>query len=172
MDTASERMTKGVTPHMMRGPDKCCLWVLQRGNLLNTELPYRMSRARSPVRPMGAFFWPGRYCRLFSLGINSGYILDTTSRTVSARTAMRGPGKRISRVNLPVFSGFRIKCGMTFADIPESRIGVRDDWETASGAIEQTKKVIIKKCGISLPKVRDDLCRYSLDPASERGMTG
>ena len=33
------------------------------------------------------------------------------------------------------------------------------------------KKVIIKKCGISLPKVRDDLCRYSLDPASERGMT-
>ena len=57
--------------------------------------------------------WPGRYCRLFSLGINSGYILDTTSRTVSARTAMRGPGKRISRVNLPVFSGFRIKCGMT-----------------------------------------------------------
>ena len=25
---------------------------------------------------------------------------------------------------------------------------------TASGAIEQTKKVIIKKCGISLPKVR------------------
>ena len=60
---------------------------------------------------------------------------------------------------------------MTFADIPESRIGVRDDWETASGAIEQTKKVIIKKCGISLPKVRDDLCQYSLDAASERGMT-
>ena len=57
--------------------------------------------------------WPGRYCRLFSLGINSGYILDTTSRTVSARTAMRGPGKRISRVNLPVFSG--------------SRVGARDD---------------------------------------------
>ena len=43
---------------------------------------------------------------------------------------------------------------MTFADIPESRIGVRDDWETASGAIEQTKKVIIKKCGMCLPKVR------------------
>ena len=61
---------------------------------------------------------------------------------------------------------------MTFADIPGSRIGVRDDWETASGAIEQTKKVIIKKCGISLPKVRDDLCRYSLDPASKCGMTG
>ena len=61
------------------------------------------------VRP----YWPGRYCRLFSLGINSGYILDTTSRTVSARTAMRGPGKRILRVNLPVFSG--------------SRVGVRDD---------------------------------------------
>ena len=60
---------------------------------------------------------------------------------------------------------------MTFADIPESRIGVRDDWETASGAIEQTKKVIIKKCGISLPKVRDDLCRYSLDSASKCGMT-
>ena len=39
------------------------------------------------VRP----YWPGRYCRLFSLGINSGYILDTASRTVSAR----------------------IKCGMT-----------------------------------------------------------
>ena len=49
--------------------------------------------------------------------------------------------------------------------------GVRDDQMTVSGAIEQTKKVIIKKCGISLPKVRDDLCRYSLDPASERGMT-
>ena len=76
------------------------------------------------VRP----YWPGRYCRLFSLGINSGYILDAASRTVSARTAMRGPGKRILRVNLPVFSGsrigvrddkrrvfpgFRIKCGMT-----------------------------------------------------------
>ena len=45
---------------------------------------------------------------------------------------------------------------MTFADIPEFRIKVRDDWETASGAIEQTKKVIIKKCGMSLPKVRDD----------------
>ena len=43
---------------------------------------------------------------------------------------------------------------MTFADIPESRIGVRDDWVTASGAIEQTKKVIIKKCGMCLPKVR------------------
>ena len=41
---------------------------------------------------------------------------------------------------------------MTFADIPESRIGVRDDWETASGAIEQTKKVIIKRCRICLPK--------------------
>ena len=37
--------------------------------------------ARS-VRP----YWPGRYCRLFSLGINSGYILDTASRTVSPRT--------------------------------------------------------------------------------------
>ena len=53
MDTASERMTKGVTPHMMRGPDKCCLWVLQRGYLLNTELPFGMTEARSPVRPMG-----------------------------------------------------------------------------------------------------------------------
>ena len=39
------------------------------------------------VRP----YWPGRYCRLFSLGINSGYILDAASRTVSPR----------------------IKCGMT-----------------------------------------------------------
>ena len=34
------------------------------------------------VRP----YWPGRYCRLFSLGINSGYILDAASRTVSPRT--------------------------------------------------------------------------------------
>ena len=47
--------------------------------------------------------WPRRYCRLFSFGINSGYILDTASRTVSPRTAMRGPEKRILRVNLPVF---------------------------------------------------------------------
>ena len=31
---------------------------------------------------------------------------------------------------------------------------MRDDWVTASGAIEQTKKVIIKKCGMCLPKVR------------------
>ena len=46
-------MTKGVTPHMMRGPDKCCLWVLQRGYLLNTELPFGMTEARCPVRPMG-----------------------------------------------------------------------------------------------------------------------
>ena len=61
------------------------------------------------------------------------------------------------------------KARVTKAGIPESRIGVRDDWETASGAIEQTKKVIIKKCGISLPKVRDDLCRYSLDSASSAG---
>ena len=61
------------------------------------------------VRP----YWPGRYCRLFSLGINSGYILDAASRTVSPRTAMLGPGKRILRVNLPVFSG--------------SRVGARDD---------------------------------------------
>ena len=61
---------------------------------------------------------------------------------------------------------------MTFADIPESRIGVRDDWETASGAIEQTKKVIIKRCGICLPKVRDDQGGYPLDPASKCGMTG
>ena len=60
-------------------------------------------------------------------------------------------------------SGFRIKCGMTKAGIPESRIGVRDDWETASGAIEQTKKPIIKRCGMTkagIPgsriKVRDD----------------
>ena len=90
------------------------------------------------VRP----YWPGRYCRLFSLGINSGYILDAASRTVSPRTAMRGPGKRILRVNLPVFSG--------------SRVGARDDWVATSGAIKQTKKVIIKKCGMSLPKVRDD----------------
>ena len=80
--------------------------------------------ARS-VRP----YWPGRYCRLFSLGINHGYILDSASRTVSPRTAMLGPGKRILRVNLPVFSG--------------SRVGARDD-----------------------------LCRYSLDPASKCGMTG
>ena len=65
--------------------------------------------------------WPGRYCWLFSLGINSGYILDSASRTVSARTAMRGPGKRILRVNLPVFSG--------------SRVGARDDWVATSGAI-------------------------------------
>ena len=34
------------------------------------------------VRP----YWPGRYCRRFSFGINSGYILDTASRTVSPRT--------------------------------------------------------------------------------------
>ena len=34
------------------------------------------------VRP----YWPGRYCRRFSLDINSGYILDTASRTVSPRT--------------------------------------------------------------------------------------
>ena len=61
------------------------------------------------VRP----YWPGRYCRLFSLGINHGYILDSASRTVSPRTAMLGPGKRILRVNLPVFSG--------------SRVGARDD---------------------------------------------
>ena len=45
---------------------------------------------------------------------------------------------------------------MTFADIPESHIGVRDDWETTSGAIKQTKKPIIKRCRICLPKVRDD----------------
>ena len=66
------------------------------------------------VRP----YWPGRYCRLFPFDINSGYILDTASRTVSPRTAMRGPGKRILRVNLPVFSG--------------SRVGARDDWATTS----------------------------------------
>ena len=30
--------------------------------------------------------WPRRYCWLFSLGINSGYILDSASRTVSPRT--------------------------------------------------------------------------------------
>ena len=52
------------------------------------------------------------------------------------------------------------KVRLTKAGISGYRIKVRDDWETASGAIEQTKKVIIKKCGISLPKVRDDLCRY------------
>ena len=46
------------------------------------------------------------------------------------------------------------KVRQTKAGIPESRIGVRDDWVTASGAIEQTKKVIIKKCGMCLPKVR------------------
>ena len=81
--------------------------------------------ARS-VRP----YWPGRYCRLFSLGINSGYILDAASRTVSPRTAMRGPGKRILRVNLPVFSG--------------SRVGARDDWppsrRTLRGIGEGIKK--------------------------------
>ena len=55
--------------------------------------------------------WPGRYCRLFSLGINSGYILDTTSRTVSARTAMLDDKRRV---------------------FPGSRVGARDDWATAS----------------------------------------
>ena len=84
------------------------------------------------VRP----YWPGRYCRLFSLGINSGYILDAASRTVSPRikcgmtkggysldpasrtmsprTAMRGPGKRILRVNLPVFWDPASERGMTW----------------------------------------------------------
>ena len=48
---------------------------------------------------------------------------------------MRGPGKRILRVNLPVFSGSRVKCGMTKTGIPGSRIGVRDDWVTTPEAI-------------------------------------
>ena len=102
--------------------------------------------------------WPRRYCRLFSLGINSGDILDTTSRTVSARTAMRGPGKRILRVNLPVFSG--------------SRVGARDDWVATSGAIKQTKKPIIKRCRICLPKVRDDKRRVFPGSRIKCGMTG
>ena len=55
----------------------------------------------------------------------------------------------------PVFPGFRIK--------------VRDDWVATPGAIEQTKKVIIKRCGICLPKVRDDLCRYFWIPHSDAG---
>ncbi len=147
MDTASERMTKGVTPHMMRGTDKCCLWVLQRGNLLNTELPYRMSRARSPVRPMGAFFWPGRYCRRFSFGINSGYILDTASRTVSPRTAMRGPergrkGSVFCKCFCRYFLDSTSMCGMTKAGIPGSRIGVRDDQITASGAMTEARSPV------------------------------
>ena len=60
------------------------------------------------VRP----YWPGRYCRLFSLGINSGYILDAASRTVSPRTAMRDDKRRV---------------------FPGSRVGARDDRVDASG---------------------------------------
>ena len=63
------------------------------------------------------------------------------------------------------------KVRQTKAGIPWIPHQVRDDWVTASGAIEQTKKVIIKKCGISLPKVRDDQGGYPLDPASKCGMT-
>ena len=73
--------------------------------------------------------WLGRYCRLFSLGINRGYILDSASKTVSPRTAMRDDKRRV---------------------FPGSRVGARDDRVGASG-------------------VRDDLCRYSLDPASSAG---
>ena len=39
-------------------------------------------------------------------------------------------------------SGSRIKCGMTFADIPESRIGVRDDQMTVSGAMTKTRSPV------------------------------
>ena len=46
------------------------------------------------------------------------------------------------------------KARQTKAGIPWIPHQVRDDWVTASGAIEQTKKVIIKKCGMCLPKVR------------------
>ena len=67
-------------------------------------------------------YWPGRYCRLFPFDINSGYILDTASRTVSPRTAMRGPGKRILRVNLPVFPGCRVENSIT----PHSDAGSRE----------------------------------------------
>ena len=128
--------------------------------------------ARS-VRP----YWPGRYCRRFSFGINSGYILNAASRTVSPRikcgmtkggipwiphqvrddwVTTSGAIEQTKKVIIKKCGMCLPKVRLTKAGISGYRIKVRDDWETASGAIEQTKKVIIKKCGISLPKVRDD----------------
>ena len=66
-----------------------------------------------------------------------------------------------------VFPGSRIKCGMT-------------GWPHR-GRLGKLKKEIIKRRGMSLPKVRDDLCRYLWIPhqvrddqitASKCGMTG
>ena len=39
-------------------------------------------------------------------------------------------------------SGFRIKCGMTKTGIPGSRIGVRDDQMTVSGAMTKTRSPV------------------------------
>ena len=67
-----------------------------------------------------------------------------------------GRASLLARTVLPaVFFGYKQRvypgCRVENRVTPHQ---VRDDWVTASGAIEQTKKVIIKKCGMCLPKVR------------------
>ena len=106
----------GASPASSFSPDLSAIFKLSDiSRELSFGFPFLLREKKREIQDARAVrpYWPGRYCRLFPLGINSGYILDAASRTVSARTAMRGPGKRILRVNLPVFSG--------------SRVGARDD---------------------------------------------
>ena len=98
----------GASPASSFSPDLSAIFKLSDiSRELSFGFPFLLREKKREIQDARAVrpYWPGRYCRLFSLGINSGYILDAASRTVSPR----------------------IKCGMTkggYSWIPHQ---VRDD---------------------------------------------
>ena len=90
--------------------------------------------ARHPARDAGSSSWHKRNNNGDSL---PQIFLDTASRTVSPRTAMRGPergrkGSVFCKCFCRYFLDSTSMCGMTKAGSPGSRIGVRNDQMTAS----------------------------------------
>ena len=78
-------------------------------------------------------------------GMTKG-VTSHSMRTVSPRTrcgVQKGDVKGMYFASAPAgISGFRIKCGMTKTGIPGSRIGVRDDQMTVSGAMTKTRSPV------------------------------
>ena len=72
-----------------------------------------------------------------------GYHVENRVTPHSDAGSRKGDVKGMYFASAPAgISGFRIKCGMTKTGIPGSRIGVRDDQMTVSGAMTKTRSPV------------------------------
>ena len=76
----------------------------------------------------------------------SGYRVKAMTKGVTPHSdagSRKGDVKGMYFASAPAgISGFRIKCGMTKTGIPGSRIEVRDDQMTVSGAMTKTRSPV------------------------------